>query len=72
MTHHAHGLEEEFPFNYGDFLGESMLACGSVVAIGHDNDLRISDHTVTTIGRGLCQMHQANEADKYPHPSASA
>ena len=65
------GLEEKFPFNYGDFWGESMLACGSVVAIGHDNDLRISDHIVTAIGRDLCpkctKLMRWTNIRIYPH-----
>lgn len=48
-----------------------MLACGSVVAVGHDNDLRISDHIVTTIGRDLCpkctKLMRWTNIRIYPH-----
>ena len=50
------GLEEEFPFNYGDFFCVHVSFWG-VVAIGHDDDLRISDGIVTTINPHLHNLH---------------
>ena len=53
------------------FFLVSMLACGSVVAIGHDNDLRISDHIVTAIGRDVCpkctKLMRWTNIRIYPH-----